>query len=251
MKTRALLFIAFLTLSCQKQDVVPTPSQEYQLSLPTTPLSYFLPVKDEIPTLGRVLFYDKRLSINNTISCASCHKQNLAFSDNVAVSKGVNGHSTYRNTLPIQNITVTEGVISNIFWDGRQIDPKTAVIMPIFVDAEMGMNSTAYLLNKLAVLPEYQKLFKEAYGSEIPTTYAFSTALAWFVSCIRTDYDRFDLYNINGSTNKNLTEPLTDQELKGFDLFKTQYNCNACHHIEDKSAQMNLFTSDPSSPAPN
>jgi cytochrome c peroxidase len=80
-------------------------NSEVVLDLPVQPFSYGVSgVSDDVPTLGRVLFYDTRLSLNNSVSCGSCHKQSLAFSDNAALSRGFENRVTERNSMAIQNI---------------------------------------------------------------------------------------------------------------------------------------------------
>ena len=106
MKLKAIWTIAagvmVFILACEPFE---NGSRELVLDLPAVPASYNVPgVTDDLPTLGRVLFYDTRLSLNNSISCASCHKQTLAFSDNAALSRGFENRITSRNSMAIQNI---------------------------------------------------------------------------------------------------------------------------------------------------
>lgn len=94
--------LMILVLACEPFE---NRNQEVVLDLPEQPFSYGVAgVTDDVPTLGRVLFYDTRLSLNNSVSCASCHKQALAFSDNVALSRGFENRVTPRNSMAIQNI---------------------------------------------------------------------------------------------------------------------------------------------------
>src|ERR1700712_1358211 len=96
------------------------------LALPSQPYAYSTGQNDNVPTLGRVLFYDVRLSANNSVSCATCHKQSKAFADGVAFSTGFLGERTKRNSMPIQNLSGSfnsgnGGVIFNN--DSTIIDP--------------------------------------------------------------------------------------------------------------------------------
>src|SRR5258707_10275988 len=128
----ALLLLGFCILfSCQKAAELNT--REVVLTLPSTLYTYLSDSSNNnIPTLGRVLFYDSRLSVNNSISCSSCHKQALAFADNVPFSQGFEGKLTFRNSMPIQNLTSAFevfqtgdfGIVSpvstdtlSLFWD--------------------------------------------------------------------------------------------------------------------------------------
>src|SRR5258708_28802814 len=91
---------------CSQQEKLST--SEMELKLPDVPYKYQVKgVPDQLPTLGRVLFYDPRLSLNNSIACANCHKQSLAFADNSSLSRGYESLVTVRNSMPIQNIVST------------------------------------------------------------------------------------------------------------------------------------------------
>ncbi|MBN8576323.1 MAG: c-type cytochrome [Cytophagales bacterium] len=103
---KKLPFLAFalavVVIAC---DPFEHSNRTLTLELPEQPFNYSVAgVSDDLPTLGRVLFYDGRLSLNNSISCGSCHKQALAFADNAALSRGFENRVTPRNSMPIQNI---------------------------------------------------------------------------------------------------------------------------------------------------
>src|SRR5258705_11254879 len=87
--------------------------------------------------LGRVLFYDSHLSVNNAISCGSCHKQTLAFSDNVLSSRGFENMLTSRNAPPIQNVGGSFFGSPELFWDGREFFLQSMVLKPILNHVEM------------------------------------------------------------------------------------------------------------------
>src|SRR5882762_1119303 len=142
----ALLLLGFCILfSCQKAAELNT--REVVLTLPSTLYTYLSDSSNNnIPTLGRVLFYDSRLSVNNSISCGSCHKQALAFADNVPFSPGFEGKLTFRNSMPIQNLVTAFGFFPqgdivgapqipadtlSLFWDGREKLLKAMVLRPI------------------------------------------------------------------------------------------------------------------------
>src|SRR5690349_6717536 len=97
----SLLGISLIYYSCELSDLE---SRDSYLDLPNTAFDYGIGVKNELPTLGRVLFYDPRISANNAVSCGSCHKQELAFSDGRQFSLGFMGGQTNRNSMSIQNI---------------------------------------------------------------------------------------------------------------------------------------------------
>jgi cytochrome c peroxidase len=93
-------------------------------------------IDNQTATLGRVLFYDKMLSINNSIACASCHLQQFAFSDGQDLSKGITAQKTNRNSLAIMNPDRENG----LFWDLRENDLFSMVLKPIQNHVEMGFD---------------------------------------------------------------------------------------------------------------
>src|ERR1043165_1300965 len=175
MRAKLLLSVIALVFfySCQQSNDAEL--KETYLDLPETPYSYSPSdtANNNVPTLGRVLFYDTRLSANNAVSCATCHKQELAFADNVALSVGFMGQKTGRNSMPIQNLKSNNKIFffrpdgsivadsgkfdtgsHTLFWDGRETLVEAQVLMPITNHVEMGMTIDD-LTNKLSSLPEY------------------------------------------------------------------------------------------------
>ncbi len=185
-------------------------------------------------TLGRVLFYDKALSINNSVSCASCHKQVFAFADNTKGSRGFENFVTDRNTPPIQNLGLffafpgpEPGDIGQaLFWDGRERILQDMVVQPIFNHIEMGIRNTGNLVRKVEERPYYAALFTEAFGDEQINLERISEALMVFVQNIRSVTSAFDQRLFNGSD-----QSLTPAQLRGFDLFFGKYNCGSCHQL--------------------
>lgn len=175
--------------------------------------------------LGRVLFYDTHLSVNNSISCASCHKQGLAFSDNKAFSNGFENRLTSRNTIPIQNLDMFGGFTS-LFWDGREENLTTMVLMPIVNHVEMGMENTDALVERVRNVSYYHDLFEDAYGYGANiSAINIANALSSFVSRIISFNSRFDLLQQDPSM-------LNALEKQGEQLFFDKYNCRSCHVIE-------------------
>src|SRR6267378_4319753 len=195
----ALLLLGFCILfSCQKAAELTT--REAVLTLPSTLYTYLSDsLNNNIPTLGRVLFYDSRLSVHNSISCSSCHKQALAFADNVPLSPGFEGKLTFRNSMPIQNLTATfdfspmDDIVGvprvstdtlSLFWDGREKLLKAMVLRPITNHVEMGITDLDALANKLSAIPDYQNLFTKAYGNPEVTQLKIADALSQFLQSI-------------------------------------------------------------------
>jgi cytochrome c peroxidase len=230
-----LLFagVAFIGVSCTIEE---TPIQTLSVNLPANSDVYS--TGTHVPTLGRVLFYDRKLSLNNSVACASCHKQNLAFADNVQFSEGFENKLTLRNSMPIQNILagfntdslfvdpMPEFLPTFLFWDGRERDLKTMVMKPIINHVEMGFTDLSKLEEKLAREPYYESLFIKAFGDKAITEERIATAITAFVQSISSQETKFDRALFQN-------QPLSAIEQKGRDLFTDLYDCNSCHQIEN------------------
>lgn len=226
----ALVFALFFS-ACSDELRETTPTR---LDLPSTPYAYSLGENDHVPTLGRVLFYDVNVSINNSIACASCHKQVLGFSDNVQFSKGFENTLTTRNSMPIQNLAGVFGS-QNLFWDGRETNLSQMVLKPIVNHVEMGIYDMDELARKLAAIPYYRDLFVNAYGSTEIKSWMLSDALSTFLLSIRSTNTKFDRVN-------NGVEKLSALEEKGKELFFHVYDCNSCHQVQNPSGYIEAGT---------
>ncbi len=154
-----------------------------------------MPITDAGATLGRVLFYDKQLSVDNTISCASCHKQALAFGDDDRASVGVNGN-TPRHSMRLLNVRFADEV--QFFWDERAPSLEAQTTTPIQDHIEMGFSGEGGdpnlddALAKIAALGYYQVLFNFVYGDSIVTEQRVQSALSQFVRSIQSFDSRYD-----------------------------------------------------------
>lgn len=186
------------------------------------------PVTNTGATLGRVLFYDKRLSANDTISCASCHLQESGFSDPRQFSLGFEGGLTGRNSMGLANARYYER--GRFFWDERAATLEEQVLQPIQDSVEMGMDLDT-LETKLAATSFYPALFQDAFGSPEVTRERISLALAQFVRSMVSFQSKYDTaFNNNG--NPNFAAVLTQQEELGRQLFFSNGNgpnCDSCH----------------------
>jgi cytochrome c peroxidase len=151
------------------------------------------PPNDHQTTLGRVLFFDTQLSRNDTISCASCHRQDRAFSDPRKLSVGFEGGKTGRNAMGIAYIRFSKvgGANPGFFWDERAATLEEQVLMPIQDKIEMGMELEA-LEQKLQELPYYQPLFEAAFDSPQVTADKVAVAIAEFMRSMTTFDSKFD-----------------------------------------------------------
>ena len=193
-------------------------------------------ISDEAATLGRVLFYDKKLSVNNTISCASCHKQELAFGDDLGQSEGVNG-LTGRHSMRLINARFAEE--TRFFWDERALTLEEQTTMPIQDHIEMGFSgqdgnpSIEDLIAKIEIEPYYNDLFTLAFGSPEITEVRMQNALAQFVRSIQSFDSRYDVGR-SQINNPNQDFPnFTEQENMGKRLFSQniQFQGNSGNRI--------------------
>ncbi len=180
------------------------------------------PITDKGATLGRVLFYDKNLSSNNTISCASCHQQNNAFSDVAIASQGVNG-TTGRHSMRLINTRFAAE--TKFFWDERAANLETQTTMPIKDHGEMGFSGTngdanfTTLLTKLSAIGYYKELFKFVYGTEEITESKIQLALAQFIRSIQSFDSKYDTGRALAANDNANFSNFTAQENAGKALY--------------------------------
>lgn len=179
-------------------------------------------ITDKGATLGRVLFYDKNLSSNNTISCASCHKQEFAFSDTNVASTGVNGTTGRHSMRLINSRFATE---TKFFWNERALNLETQTTMPIKDHGEMGFSgengdlSFDDLIVKLSAIGYYKELFKFVYGTEEITEAKIQNALAQFIRSIQSFDSKYDTGRALAANDGQPFSNFTAQENQGKNLF--------------------------------
>ena len=201
------------------------------------------PVRDDLAMLGRVLFYDTALSVNDTISCASCHQQRFGFDDNERFSEGFRGAEfTSAHAMRLGNVRFYQP--GEMFWDRRADSIEDQATQPILNQVEMGWidnGGLAALVTKLEGLEYYPVLFDHVFGDETITMNRIERALADFErAMISTDsrWDRayalvFDANAQNRNLNVNLPG-FSASENRGRQLFMGAPNnggagCSACH----------------------
>jgi len=199
------------------------------------------PVTDWGATLGRVLFYDKILSINNTIACANCHKQQFAFSDNHALSTGFAGGSTGRNSMSLINARYYPN--GRFFWDERAATLEIQTLTPVQDHVEMGM-SLDTLVKRLNAKPYYPVLFQKAFGDQQINSDRIARSLAQFVRSIISFQSKFDEgRRVIPPGQDPILSPypnFTPQENQGKQLFFSPITaCNTCHGTETFTAPGN------------
>jgi cytochrome c peroxidase len=194
-------------------------------------------------TLGRVLFYDKNLSRNNTVACASCHDQAKGFTDDLVLSEGFDGGLTGAHSMRLANTNFYAG--ERMFWDKRARDLEEQSTQPIKDHTEMGFDASAggidSLIRKLQKLEYYPILFEQAFGSPEISEEKMQRALAQFIRSMVSTDSKFDqgyaqVFNPNapgggiGAPFPNFTQ----QENQGKMLFTAPPNnggagCAGCH----------------------
>jgi len=201
------------------------------LGLPPIPVP-----KDNPPTansiaLGRRLFYDARLSKDDSLSCASCHHPQAAFADVQARSLGVGGTPGLRNAPTLVNVAYSPA----LFWDGRAKSLEEQVGIPIADPLEMNQTLESCIA-KLTADPTYTAMFQSAYGSGDITLARVENALASFERTILSGDSPFDEYEYGGHK-----DALTAAQIRGLAVFTdpAKGNCAACHTIGPRNA---LFT---------
>ncbi len=258
-----LMLTIFFSFSCQKEEVFSESDLEENteqeqtppavLNLPASVFNYAnvnLPptftrpnvmdqdnepdsnrVTDWGATLGRVLFYDKALSLNNTIACASCHQQEHGFSDPEVFSKGFEGGLTSRNSMGLANARYyTPGAF---FWDERAASLEEQVLMPIQDHLEMGL-SLDELTQKLNQLDYYPELFQLTFGDEAINSRRVSLALSQFIRAMVSFQSKYDegLRTIppgNDQANTPFSNYSDSENLGKALFFSPRTNCAACH----------------------
>lgn len=226
---KQFVFILFLMLigitsSCKKEEVIKVDEYPHRVTLvapsnfPTFVDDLDNPLSEEGIELGRLLFYDTRLSGNNAISCGSCHKQDLAFSDGVALNHiGASGAQLPRHSPALINLA---WAANGLFWDGGSTNLESQAFGPLTSADEMHQNLTE-LENELKQVPDYVKRFKQAFNSDIKSA-AIVKALAQFERTLVSGDSKYDKY-----IRKEPGATLTPQELNGLALVNAK--CRSCH----------------------
>jgi cytochrome c peroxidase len=199
-------------------------------------------ITDKGATLGRVLFYDKRLSRNDSISCSSCHVQSRGFSDTATASSGVNG-TTGRHSMRLVNTRFSNE--TRFFWDERATTLENQTSQPIQDHVEMGFSGTVGdpsftdLVTKLSAIDDYRVLFAMTFGDAIINESRIQQSLAQFVRSIQSFDSKYDIGRARTGNNNANFPNFTASENSGKQLFNnapagpglaaTGAGCATCH----------------------
>jgi len=177
--------------------------------------------------LGRKLFFDRRLSRNDTMSCAMCHVPEQGFSSNeLATPVGVEGRSVRRNAPTLFNVAYVEA----LFHDGRDPALETQYVSPLTAFNEMANPSLGYVVGKISELEDYAPLFEAAFGAD-PSPDRIGQALAAYQRTLLSGGSPFDRWRYGGEAGA-----LTPREREGFALFTGKAGCVSCHGIGERAA---------------
>jgi cytochrome c peroxidase len=199
------------------------------------------PITNAGATLGRVLFYDKLLSANNTTACASCHQQQFGFSDPSQFSTGFQGGQTPRRSMGLSNAKFYQR--GHFFSDERALTLEDQVLQPIQNSIEMG-NTLPALMQNMAATSYYPGLFQSAFGTQDITSDRISQALSQFIRSMVSYQSKYDQAFAAGTDgNPNFAGVFNDSELRGQALF-TSLGCAQCHttggHVSDTVRNIGL-----------
>jgi len=200
------------------------------LGLPVLPVPKDNPMTTAKVTLGRKLFYDRRLSFNNTFSCALCHIPEQGFTNNeMATAVGVEGRTVRRNSPTLFNI----GYAEMLFHDGRENSLEQQAWGPLLAHNEMANPSIGFVLNKIKQQPDYQGLFQKAFGKPASME-TVGMALASYQRTLNAANSPFDRWYYG-----HQKQAINTQAQQGFKLFVGKAGCSQCHQLSEKYA---LFT---------
>jgi len=195
--------------------------QLFRDRLPSPVIPAGNPLTEEGVALGRRLFFDRRLSGDNTLACAGCHRPQNAFSDPRALSIGINGEEGFRNSMPLHNLAFNSSGLFN--WDGSANSLEKQIFEPVTNPVEMN-NTWPAVEATLQADPQYPTLFEQAFGTQTIDSTLVTKALAQFIRTMVSGNSKFDRYLLG-------QEELTAEELNGFNVFMDEErgDCFHCH----------------------
>ncbi len=199
-----------------------------QLGLPKLVIPNENPITKEKIDLGKKLFFDRRLSLNNTMSCGMCHVPEQGFTSNeIKTAVGIEGRSNLRNTPTLLNVAFNKF----LFHDAREYSLEGQVWQPVLAHSEMAMPSFGFTLKKIKLIPGYVELFEKAFPEEGVTMETFGKAIASYERSLISGNSSFDKWYYGKDENA------VSKEVKdGFKVFSEKGNCIACHSIGKNEA---------------
>ena len=198
------------------------------LGLPAVPIPANNPLTAAGIELGRLLFFDRRLSHNNTISCAMCHVPEQGFTSNeMATAVGIEGRTVRRNSPTIYNVAYHE----RLFHDGREATLEQQVWGPLLAANEMGNPSVGRVIEQISAIPQYREMFASAFDGRPISMETTGMALASYERTLISANSNFDRWYYGGET-----KALSAEQQAGFKLFTGKAGCSACHLVNKQFA---------------
>lgn len=214
--------IVFLTAQTKPASFVPPKGLPPILWPKDNP---YTPAKAE---LGRYLYFDKRISADGTLSCASCHHPKMAFTDQAPVSTGIRGQKGGVSAPTVINRAF--GMLQ--FWDGRAASLEAQAIGPMANPIEMG-NTHPAVITTLKGIPGYQAMFKNVFGTTDITLDHVAMAIATFERTVLSGNSPYDKYKAGDKS------AMSAAQIRGLDVFVNKAKCDACH--EGANFTLNSF----------
>src|ERR1700686_3534441 len=189
------------------------------------------PQTPEKISLGQKLFFDRRLSVDGTVSCSACHDPAFAFTDRKPTSAGVQGRVGQRNAPTVLNALYNK----TQFWDGRVNTLEEQAALPIVNHVEMGHPNLDAAVAQVAAVKEYQQAFRAVFGRSVNGADLLRAIASYERTQLSFDspFDRF----IAGEKNA-----IDDSARRGWELFNNQARCNKCHALTDTQRDVTVFT---------
>lgn len=235
LQTRKLILVALAALTaaaCSSAASAPPPWESANpiVAVPKAPLGAEIDLASlpEPPTpdrvrLGRWLFYDKRLSADNSVACATCHRPEHAFSEPTAVSTGIGGQKGRRKAPSI--INQADALLPHFFWDGRAGSLEDQALGPIGNPIEMGMSDMPdALAKKISGIQGYRPYFRQAFGTDAITGVHIAKAIAAYEQTRMSGNSAWDRWRYERDE-----KAVSDQVKKGHELFFGKAKCRTCH----------------------
>ena len=169
--------------------------------------------------LGRLLYFDKRLSADDTVACATCHAPERGFTDNAPVSTGIKGQKGGRGAPTVINRALSD----TQFWDGRAMSLEAQAKGPLTNPIEMGMPNHDAVVAKLKNIKGYQSMFVRAFGKPGVNIDTVAQAIAAFERTVLSGNSKYDRYQAGDK------KAMTEAEARGMELFNGKARCATCH----------------------
>ena len=204
-------------------------AESASLGLPPLPIPDNNPQTPDKVTLGQRLFEDARFSADGTISCASCHKPDKAFSDGLPTAEGISKQRGTRNTPTVLNAAY----YTTQFWDGRRPDLESQARDPLLNPIEHGLKSHQTVIDIIRRDPDYPGEFKQVFGitRDAINIDHVVMAIAAFERTIVSGNSPFDRYQYAGDQTA-----MSASAIRGLETFRTKGRCVDCHKIEQTAA---------------